>query len=52
MARDLGSVRVTDTIREPIRSAIRRGLLGYERDRIGRVDGTTDPGVEWTHLLP
>jgi hypothetical protein len=42
MARYLGFVRQTDTIREPIKSAInsaiRRGLLGYERETIWRID--------------
>jgi hypothetical protein len=42
MARYLGFVRVTDTIRDPIKSAInsaiRRGLLGYEGMMIWRED--------------
>lgn len=40
VARYLGIVRVTDTIREPIKSAInraiRRGILGYEGSVIWR----------------
>ena len=40
LARYLGFVRVTDTIREPIKSAInsaiRRGLLGYEGSVVWR----------------
>ena len=40
IAHYLGFVRVTDTIREPIKSAItsaiRRGLLGYEGGAIWR----------------
>jgi hypothetical protein len=42
MARYLGFVRVTDTIREPIKSAItsaiRRGLLGYYGSEVWRED--------------
>jgi hypothetical protein len=42
MAHYLGFVRVTDTIREPIKSAItsaiRRGILGYEGSVIWRED--------------
>ena len=42
LARYLGVVRVTDTIRHPIKSAInsaiRQGLLGYEAKAIYRLD--------------
>jgi methylase of polypeptide subunit release factors len=42
LARYLGFVRVTDTIRQPIKSAmnsaIRQGLLGYQGDEIWRED--------------
>jgi hypothetical protein len=42
IAHYLGFVRVTDTIREPIKSAIngtiRRGLLGYDGSVIWRED--------------
>jgi hypothetical protein len=40
LAQYLGFVRVTDTIREPIKStinsAIRHGILEYDRDQIWR----------------
>jgi predicted small metal-binding protein len=42
LAHHLGFVRVTDTIREPIKSAInsaiRQGLLGYEGSVIWRAE--------------
>jgi hypothetical protein len=42
MARYLGFVRLTDSIREPIKSAItsaiRHGVLAYEKSLIWRID--------------
>ena len=42
IAHHLGFVRLTDTIREPIKSAItraiRHGVLGYEGSVIWRID--------------